>query len=306
RRGLARLGLEPLDQVGGVAPGVGLDLLQEQVARFFGGEAGDALQLAMAVGEHLLGTRCRRVGAEPEIAQRRVAGAQLALELLGVGDAVGERPGAVGEPLLEADDLLLPIAGLPIGVGEERVRLLARLELGFLLEGFGVALRLLAHLPDVLIGAADGVGRDALAAGPPPDDRGNRGNIRDRRDNQDKVHGYGAHRTFYLPTATIAGLSWEKKAPLCRVGRSFEPGQTRWNRRTHRTSGFLLQRHAHGAAPRFALMEHWLKPSLRNHHEQSRELENSWRDLSVNRLPGQEVPRRAPGRGAVPARAPVR
>ena len=50
------------------------------------------------------------------------------------------------------------------------------------------------------------------------------------------------------------------KAPLCRVGRSDEPAQSRWNRCTSRASGFLLQRHAHHAASRFSYgMKHRLK-----------------------------------------------
>ena len=57
RRGLAGFGLEALDHVGGVAPRVGFHLLQQHVARFVGREAGDSLQLALAIGDQLLGAR---------------------------------------------------------------------------------------------------------------------------------------------------------------------------------------------------------------------------------------------------------
>ena len=63
------------------------------------------------------------------------------------------------------------------------------------------------------------------------------------------------------PVRRSASLFGRKgKAPLCRVGRSDEPAQSRWNRCTSRASGFLLQRHAHHAASRFSYgIEHRLK-----------------------------------------------
>jgi hypothetical protein len=63
RGGLARLGLEALDQVGGVAPRVGLDLLEQQLARLVGGQARDALQLALPIGQQLLGRGGGGLGA---------------------------------------------------------------------------------------------------------------------------------------------------------------------------------------------------------------------------------------------------
>src|SRR4051812_30674210 len=53
------------------------------------------------------------------------------------------------------------------------------------------------------------------------------------------------------------------KAPLCRVGRSDEPAQSRWNRCTSDASGFLLQRHAHHTASRFSYGETLAQTSLR-------------------------------------------
>ena len=55
-RGLARLGLEPFDHVGGVAPRVGFDLLHQQVARLVGAQAGEALEFALPLADQLLGT----------------------------------------------------------------------------------------------------------------------------------------------------------------------------------------------------------------------------------------------------------
>src|SRR2546423_481115 len=65
-----------------------------------------------------------------------VARAEVLLERIARGEAIGERARLVGEDLLETDHLLLPRPRPGFGVGNQRVRFLARLELGFLLEGF--------------------------------------------------------------------------------------------------------------------------------------------------------------------------
>ena len=52
--GLARLRIEPLEQVGGVVPGVGLDLLEQQLLGFVRRQAGDALELVLLLGDQLL------------------------------------------------------------------------------------------------------------------------------------------------------------------------------------------------------------------------------------------------------------
>jgi hypothetical protein len=44
---LACLGVEPLDEVGGVAPGIGLDVFEQQVFGFFGGQARQALEFVL-------------------------------------------------------------------------------------------------------------------------------------------------------------------------------------------------------------------------------------------------------------------
>ena len=83
-----------------------------------------------------------------------LARAQLLLELVGCGQAIGERARLVGEGLLEAGDFLAPVARLaarPRAISV--VRFLARLELRFLAEGFGVALGLLLELPGLRFGA---------------------------------------------------------------------------------------------------------------------------------------------------------
>src|SRR5262249_62017814 len=67
----------------------------------------------------------------------------------------------------------------------------------------------------------------AVAAGDPPSKQNHRDGVGPLSDNQEDDG--QTHRTFYLLKG--AGPPRNKKPPLCRGGRSFEPGQTRWNRR---------------------------------------------------------------------------
>src|SRR5207244_1994246 len=105
----------------------------------------------------------------------------------------------------------LAIARLLLGLAEEGVRLLARFELGFSLEGFGVALGLLPHVAGLLFGAADGFGRQALAAGDPPADQAEGDQIGRRSESQEDDG--GTHRTFYLQRRRSPGCSDEGKGP---------------------------------------------------------------------------------------------
>ncbi len=86
------------------------------------------------------------------------------------------------------DDFLPAVAHLLFGVRDERVGFLARFQLGFLFQRFGVALRLGAELAGVFLGAPDGVGGDAFAAGDPEENGGNRDDRCDGR-RRDEVHG---------------------------------------------------------------------------------------------------------------------
>jgi len=52
--GLARLGVEPFEQVGRIVPRVGFDLLDQQLFGFVGRQAGDALELVLLAGDQLL------------------------------------------------------------------------------------------------------------------------------------------------------------------------------------------------------------------------------------------------------------
>ena len=52
--GLARLGVEPLQEIRGVVARVGLHPLEQELFRFLAGEAGDAFELALLIGDELL------------------------------------------------------------------------------------------------------------------------------------------------------------------------------------------------------------------------------------------------------------
>ncbi len=227
--GFAGFRLETLDEVGGVAPRVRFDLFQEQLARLVGGEARDALQLALAVGENLLAADGRGVGARLGVGGRGMARPQVALERLGGRQAVGECARLVGQALIEAGDLLLARPRLRVGVRDEGVRAFARFEQRFLLEGFGFAARLLPHVGGVLFGAPDDLGREALAARDPPQDAGERRHP-DNRAGQGEVHGgRGTHRVTFLYgrgrpfaasllTATSRRVVRERKDPALPCG----------------------------------------------------------------------------------------
>src|SRR5262249_35918564 len=146
----------------------------QQVARLVGRQASYALQLALALREQLLAACGGGFGSLLQLHKRGLALAQIALELVGGGETIGERARPIGERRLEADDLLLALAGLFLGVGDQGVRLLACFELGFLLDRLGLALGLGTELPRVFFGAADGFGGDPFAAGNPVRDRGDR------------------------------------------------------------------------------------------------------------------------------------
>ena len=81
--GFARFGVEPLQQVGRVVPRLAFDLPDQQLLGFVGGQAGDALELVLVLGDELLAFRRRR-GRDGSRARRSaaVAAAQLLLEAL--------------------------------------------------------------------------------------------------------------------------------------------------------------------------------------------------------------------------------
>ena len=132
------------------------------------------------------------------VGDRAVARAQVALEGVGRQRAVGERAGLLGERLFQAGDLHLARPRRALGVGDHAVRLLAGFELGFFLEGLGVARRLLAEDAGLFFGAADGLGRDPLAAGDPPDDGRQRDDVADDGNDAEEVHGGRGHRVPFI------------------------------------------------------------------------------------------------------------
>ena len=110
--------------------------LQQQLARLVGAQAGDALQLALALGDQLLAAR--RARPSPLLrcaASARSRRAEILLEPVGRGQAVGEGARLVGERLFEREHLLAPLARLRCSASAAMVvRLFACLERGFLAQ----------------------------------------------------------------------------------------------------------------------------------------------------------------------------
>jgi hypothetical protein len=143
--GLARFGLEPLHQVGGIPPHVSLELLQQHLAGLFGAEPGDPLQLSLPLGHQLLGARGVGRGRGFAAGDLALPRAEVLFEPIGGGEPVGQRAGLVGERLLERQDLLTPVPQLVLRLGGDLLRLFTRLDDGFLAKALGVAFRLLQH-----------------------------------------------------------------------------------------------------------------------------------------------------------------
>jgi hypothetical protein len=149
-RGFPRLGLETLDEVGGVAPGVPLDFLQQQLARFVSAQPRHALELALSIGRELFGPRHVRGGLLLEIGNGFFPPPQLLVEAFGRRQPIGERAGLVRERLLQCGDFLAAGARLAIGFRGEQVGFLASLERGLFPKRLGIALRLAKQVLAVL------------------------------------------------------------------------------------------------------------------------------------------------------------
>ena len=141
-RRLARFGVEPLDQVGGVVPRIAFDLLEQQLACLVGGQAGDPLELALLLGDELLD----RASPRPRPAARARASASSRPRSSCSSRSVerqplGQRPRLVRQRLLEAGISCWRSAGLALGLAASSCAFSRASSSGFLPAGFGVARR---------------------------------------------------------------------------------------------------------------------------------------------------------------------
>ena len=171
--GLARFGVEALEQVRGVVPRVALDLLEQQLLGLVGGQAGDAFELVLLRARRAARTWPRRPppssrARRPPCRAPRSSFSSRSIARLALGRATPRG----GQRLLERGGLLALLARLPLGLDQQLVRLLLGLEQRFLLAGFGVALGVLDDAERLFFGAADGLGGDALAVGDPHGEHG--------------------------------------------------------------------------------------------------------------------------------------
>ena len=166
--GLARFGIEPLQQVRGVVARLAFNLFEQQLLRFIRGQAGDPLELALLLCGKLFVLRRRSRRALLAVGDGAVAVSQLFFEPLCRDLALGERRIAAGERLFEQGYLLPLLPGLTFGVHQDVVRLLLCFEERFLLACFRVALGVLRDAERPLFGAADGFGSDPFPVRHPP------------------------------------------------------------------------------------------------------------------------------------------
>ena len=164
----ARLGVEPLQQVGGVVARLALDLLDQQLLGLVGGQAGDALELVLLLGDELLVLpRPRR--PRPSRGRRRVR--SRAPSSFSSRSSVAWRSASDASRRVSVcssgGGLLALLAGLALGLEQQLVRLFLGLEQRLLLAGLGVALGVLDEPGGLFLGAADRLGGDALAVGDP-------------------------------------------------------------------------------------------------------------------------------------------
>ena len=231
---LARFGVEPLQQVGGIVPGVALDLLEQQLLGFVGGQAGDPLELVLLLRRRAVRIRGGRFGAFSR-SRALARGVQLFLEPLDAACRSASWRLAPRQRLFERLRLLALLPRLAFGLRQDLVRLLLGVEQRFLLARFGVALGVLDDAERLLLGAADGFGGDALAVGDPDGEHragGHQrdddvdadteiGNTRDVLSRDPRRVAMGRRRAREVRPAKLEGAGGsERKAPLCRVGRS--------------------------------------------------------------------------------------
>ena len=131
----ARFGVEPLQEIGGIVPRFALDLLDEQLLRFVGRQAGDALELVLLLRDQAVVFLGRRVRELLAIGDRLLARLEVLVETLRGRLTLGQRRLEAMEGLLEGLGLVSIVARLLLGLGQDLVGLLFGLEQQSLCSG---------------------------------------------------------------------------------------------------------------------------------------------------------------------------
>ena len=181
---LARLGVEPLEQVGGVVARLALDLLDQELFGLVGREARHALELVLLLRDEAIEFVGSRLCRGLAIADRPLAALELFRQPLGHRFLLGERRLAATERLLDRLGLGAIVARLLLGGRQDLVRFFLGFEQRFLLAGFRVALGVLEDAGGAFFGAADGVGGDAFPGRHPDGKHHARRHRGDQNDNE--------------------------------------------------------------------------------------------------------------------------
>ena len=114
----------------------------------------------------------RRIGRRSRVRPDLLAGQQIFLEPVDQQLPLDQRRLAADHGLFERLRLLPLLARLALGIGQQLVSFLLRVEDGFFLPGLGVPLGVLDDPERLLFGAADRFGGDPLSVGDPHGEHG--------------------------------------------------------------------------------------------------------------------------------------
>jgi hypothetical protein len=161
--GFARLGVEPLEQVGRFVTGLVLDLPEEELLGLFSGEARDPLQLVLLLHHEAIVLGGGGGGCLLAIGDGPIPGGHFLLEAIDGALALRQRRLAPSQRLLEHRGRLFRLAHLAVGLHQQLVRLFLGLEERLFLARFRVALGVFDGPARLFVGASDGFGCDPLA-----------------------------------------------------------------------------------------------------------------------------------------------
>ncbi len=176
---LSRLRLEPLDQIRGIAPRIGLDLLEQKILGFLGGQARQTLQLVLLCGDELFVFGRGRQRGFLALDDRLGPRLQFFVFPFGRRQLLGERRFPASELLLGLGQLHALFARDALGLGAHLMGLFLCFEQRLFLAVLSIALGILQDTERLFFGPSDGFGGNSLSVGDPIGEDGRGGHGRD-------------------------------------------------------------------------------------------------------------------------------